>query len=415
MTKRFGIATLALLLATPLQSQTPAERTETDIRYLAADAREGRGLGTAGLDSSAAYIRDQFRAIGLQPGADDYFQVFDLDPSAPGLAHTGIGAATVKNVIGVLPGRGAYASEAVVIGAHYDHLGYGGAGSLDPDSTGVIHNGADDNASGTAALLEAARILSQRRDENFRTIIFIAFTAEEEGLIGSSYYVEHPIRPLGATYGMINMDMVGRLRHDNLIAIGTGSATEIPGILERINADYGFNLSEVEDPWGRSDHSSFYGAAVPVVHLFTDNHPQYHRTTDDWQTINFEGVATIAAFAADLAWDWANEEWSLSMQEVAPPPPAGGRGYGAYLGSIPDMSGSPGGVRLTGVRGGSPADQAGIVAGDIIVQIGDFEVADLYGMTDALRNYHPGDTVTIAVMRDGERLEKTVTFGERGN
>ncbi|MFQ5550692.1 MAG: PDZ domain-containing protein, partial [Gemmatimonadales bacterium] len=164
----------------------------------------------------------------------------------------------------------------------------------------------------------------------------------------------------------------------------------------------------------RSDHSSVYARGIPVVHLVTDNPTEYHRTGDDAATINLEGIERIARFAADLAERLMTLEEPPVYASVPQPPPAGGGGYGAYLGSIPDMSGSPGGVRLTGVREGSPAAEAGIVGGDIIVRMGEHEVGDLYDMTDALRAYHPGDTIQIDVMRDGERLTLTVTLGRRG-
>jgi S1-C subfamily serine protease len=171
----------------------------------------------------------------------------------------------------------------------------------------------------------------------------------------------------------------------------------------------------MKDPWGRSDHSSFYGQEIPVVHFFTNTHPDYHRTTDDWQRINAEGIVRIARFAADLAWVFATRRPQLAFLDVPQPrPAAGGGGYGAYLGTIPDMTSSPGGVRLTGVRSGSPAEQAGVEAGDIIVQIGEKTITDLYDMTDALRSHEPGDVVAVVVMREGKRIELTATLGKRG-
>jgi hypothetical protein len=411
--KSFRIAVATIFLAIPLSVQGQ-NKIETDIRFLSDDARDGRGVGTQGLDAAAEFIAERFEANGLQPLTAGFFQEFQLDPTAPALAHSGIGAANVKNVVGYLPGRGALASETIVIGAHYDHLGLGGSGSLDPDSMGVVHNGADDNASGTTALIETSRLLGMRESANHRAIVFIAFTAEELGLLGSDYYVKNPLRPLSDTYGMINMDMVGRLRDNKLITIGTGSATEFPALLEAANADIGLTLTPIADPWGRSDHSSFYAANLPVIHLFTDTHEDYHRTTDDWPTVNLEGISQVSLFTAELAWTMATRADDLTFLTVAQPQSSGGRGYGAYLGSIPDMSSNPGGVRLTGVREGSPADNAGMIAGDILVQIGEEVVPDLQGMTNALRKHRPDQTVTVAVLRDGERIELTVTFGRRG-
>lgn len=411
-------ACLAVLAPASGVAQTGAaeERIRADVRYLADDARQGRGVGTVGLDSAGAYLARRFQDAGLEPGGTDgYFQPFALDPSAPALAHAGITVdGPVRNVVGILAGRGPLAAETVVLGAHYDHLGLGGMGSLDPDSAGIVHNGADDNASGTAALLETARILAHRPGANRRTLVFVAFTAEELGLMGSEHYARHPAPPDRPTYAMINFDMVGRLGQDSLVVIGTGSAAEWTSLLAGVNGDHGLSVSVVSDPWGRSDHSSFYARRIPVIHLFTNTHTDYHRTTDDWDKIDVPGIARVAEFAADLAWRLANRRDQLTFVDVPRPAPVAGGGYGAYLGTIPDMSESPGGVRLTGVRAGSPADAAGIQGGDILVRLGEYEVKDLYDMTRALRNYHPGDVVTVVVVRDGEQLEVTATLGTRG-
>ncbi|MDJ0766770.1 MAG: M28 family peptidase [Myxococcota bacterium] len=408
----------SVFVATPsgwLSSQTTAEMILNDVRVLADDSLQGRGVGTAGLEVAAEYLADRFEEIGLLPGiGDSYFQDFVVDSTAPALAHSGIGTATIRNVVGILPGHGHLSSQVVVVGAHYDHLGLGGSGSLDPDSVGVVHNGADDNASGTAAVLATARSLAGRSVSDRRTFVFVAFSGEESGLLGSAYYVKNPILPNDSTVAMINFDMVGRIKENTLIAIGTGSASELPALLDATNEAFGFTLAKQEDPWGRSDHSSFYGESIPVIHLFTDNHADYHRTTDDWEKIDADGIAKISEYAASLAWNLASREDRLTFVDVPRPAPTAGMGSGAWLGSIPDMSGSPGGVRFNGVRSGSPADSAGLLAGDILVQLGDFEIADLYDMTAALRAHAPGDTVAVSVIRDGERIETTVTLGRRG-
>ena len=391
--------------------EAAAARVTADLQYLAADSLDGRGVGTRGLDQAAAYVAQVFEDCGLDPaGTEGYYQVFEISPTAPGVAHTNLGGSMVKNVVGVLEGRGRLADEVVVVGAHYDHLGLGGVFSLDPDSVDVVHNGADDNGSGTAALLEAVRILSPRLGPEQRTIVFIAFTAEELGTIGSQYYAANPVRPNERTYAMVNMDMVGRLRGDSLIVIGVGSAPELPGIIDSLNQNYGFALSSQEDPWGRSDHSSFYAHQIPVVHLFTNVHDDYHRTTDDWDKINVEGVVKIAAFASDLAWTLARRRDDLTYVEVPKPKPPEQAGRRASLGTIPDMTDSPGGVRLTGVRSESAADEAGLQAGDIIVQIGEHEVKDLMGLQRALVAHKAGDVVTIIFLREGERMETTATL-----
>lgn len=414
----------SLLIAAQLASQGPdtltpgAHRALEALRYLAADAREGRGVGTRGLEESGTWLAAQFRQIGLQPGGSSgYFQPFTIAPDAPAAIHSDIGGKTIRNVIGVLPGRGAARrGETIVIGAHYDHLGLGGFGALDdPDSTGKVHNGADDNASGTTALLEVARRLAGRRLD--RTIVFIAFSGEEEGDLGSEYYVKHPTRPGDSVYAMLNMDMVGRLRNARLSATGAATAQEFPALLDSLNRVGGkprFDLQASGDGWGPSDHASFYGAKHPVLFFFTGLHGDYHRTTDDVDKIDVSGLDRVAQFVADVATALANRPGALTY--VSAPQPqltSRGSGYGAYLGTIPDMSESPGGVRITGTRAGSPAEQAGLAAGDVITAIGSKTIGNLYDMTDALRSHQPGDTVQIVVKRDTTMLHLTAILGKR--
>ncbi len=342
-----------------------------------------------------------------------------MSAGAPAAAGAGLSGAVGKNVIGVLPGRdGKLRNEIVIVGAHYDHLGLGRFGSLDPDSTGHIHNGADDNASGASALVYIAQQL--KASPPARTVVFIAFSGEEAGLLGSAYYVRQPIYPLSSTYAMVNMDMVGRLRNDRLLVYGTATAREFPALLDSLNGIARFDLRASGDGWGRSDQSSFYGAGKPVLHLFTDLHEDYHRTTDDWEKINADGLARVADFTASLVRALANRREPLTFVNT-PAPQTGTAGtpnpvssYGTYLGTVPDMSDNPGGVRLSGVRAGSPAEKAGIRGDDILVQIGDRRVADLQEMTDALRAHKPGDVVEIRVVREGVEQKMMVTLGSRG-
>jgi hypothetical protein len=398
-----------------------ARRVLNDIRYLSADSMQGRGVGTAGLDRSAQYIAAELARAGFQPGAGDttFFQQFTIPHDAPAVMHTTLGGAAVQNVVGVLPGNSpALRGQVVLIGAHYDHLGLGGFGSRDPDSTGRVHNGADDNASGTAALLEIARRLGTRRPA--RTIVLVAFSAEEIGAIGSTYFVRNAVpQPVDSVVAMLNLDMVGRMRDKKLVAFGAATAEEFPALLDslnRLNGGPRFDLRAAGDGWGASDHASFYAANRPVLHFFTDLHEDYHRTTDDWERINPAGVAMVSEYVAEVAWTLANRPGALSFVDVPrPQPAAGGAGYGAYLGTIPDMTESPGGVRLTGVRAGSPAEQAGLQGGDIITGLGERVVANLFDMTDALRAHQAGDTVIITVQREGAPLRLTAVLGSRGS
>ena len=390
----------------------PARRVLADVRYLADDRQEGRGVGTAGLARAGSYVRDGFARAGLQAA----FQDFTIPADAPAALHTNLAGAATRNVVAILPGASrALRGEVIVIGAHYDHLGLGGFGAMDPDSTGRVHNGADDNASGTAALLETARLLSGRRPA--RTIVFVAFSGEEVGTLGSSYFVQHPMpQPVDSIYAMLNMDMVGRLRGARLLALGAATAKEFPALLDSLNTPPRFDLRASGDGWGPSDHAVFFAARRPVLHFFTDLHEDYHRSTDDWNKINASGIAQVAQFVADLAWALATRPGPLTFVDAPrPQAAAGGSGYGAYLGTIPDMTGSPGGVRITGVRAGSPAELAGLKAGDVITTIGAKVVANLYDMTDALRSHQAGDTVVIIVKRDGVEQRVTAILGKRAS
>jgi hypothetical protein len=418
----------SLLLATRLVNQAqdtliPAAHRALDaLNYLAADAREGRGVGTHGLDEAGQYLAAAFKRIGLAPGgaAGSYYQSFTIAPDAPAAIHTDAGGKTIRNVIGVLRGRSRrLRGQVIVVGAHYDHLGLGGFGALDdPDSTGKVHNGADDNASGATALLEVARRLAQRPPD--RTVVFIAFSGEELGDLGSAYYVKHATVPMDSIYTMLNMDMVGRLRNAKLIVSGAATTREFPALLDSLNRTAGgdprFDLRASGDGWGPSDHASFYAAKRPVLHFFTDLHGDYHRSTDDVDKINIVGLEDVADYVAEVATALGDRSAKLTFVD-APPPQAstGGSGYGAYLGTIPDMSESPGGVRITGTRSGSPAEKAGMVSGDIITTIGAKTVANLYDMVDALRSHQPGDTVVIVVKRDTTELRLTAVLGKRGS
>jgi hypothetical protein len=306
----------------------------------------------------------------------------------------------------------------VVLGAHYDHLGLGGFGSLDPDSTGLVHNGADDNPSGVAGLIQVAARLAAVPPA--RTVVFIAFSGEELGLLGSAYYVKEPIYPLAGTLAMVNIDMVGRLRSGRLIVYGARSAKEFPSLLDSLNWYAGFDLLAQGDGYGPSDQSSFYAAKRPVLHLFTDLHEDYHRTTDDWQRVNLDGLKRVADFTLALVTALANRPRPLTFDLPAPlPAPAAvangtPSGYGAYLGTVPDITGAPGGVRLVGVRAGSPAEKAGLRGDDIITRIGTRDTPDLQAMTDALRSHRPGETVEILVRRGATITTLRATLGTRG-
>jgi len=329
-----------------------------------------------------------------------------------------------RNVVAVLPGADpALRNEYVVVGAHFDHLGYGGDGSLAPDVR-EVHNGADDNASGTAALIEIARSLAAGPRPD-RSILFIAFTGEERGLWGSAHYVAEPTVDIESMVAMLNLDMVGRVTEDAVTVFGFGTAGEWDDIVDEANAEMGspLRIGKAPDGFGPSDHSSFHGAGLPVLHFFSNTHADYHRPSDDWPTINADGIARVAELTTGVARRLARggsaavELTPIQMEQPAPTAPSSSSsssgGYGPYLGTIPDMTPRDFGLRLTGVREGSPAEDAGLQSGDVVVEFDGKEVGDIYAYTYALRDKKPGDEVVIVVERDGERVTMTAVLGER--
>jgi hypothetical protein len=403
-----------------------------DVSRLADDALEGRATGTAGNDSAALFIARRFQALGLDPiapsptgcsprGGGDaclagYAQPFIARSAA--LAHSGAPwELPARNVAAVLTGRDpALRGEYVVIGAHFDHLGRSTAGALDPGAGDAIRNGADDNASGTSAVLELARLLARRPPA--RSVVFVAFSGEELGLLGSQFFVEHSPVPLGAVRAMLNFDMVGRLRDDKLIVYGVATADEMQAILDSANAEPRLAISAVGDGFGPSDHSSFYAKEIPVLHFFTDLHDDYHRATDDAALVSASGVARIVDYAERVVRAIADRPAPLTFRRAAPRVATGGAASNpsrVYLGTIPDMAAGEGtGLRVTGVTPGSPGDKAGLRAGDVVVELAGKPVTDLYTYTDALYGSAPGDVVRIVVLRDGQRLTLEATLGSRG-
>ena len=416
----FGVAVAACCLSgcASIRSSTAratpdSSRVRSDINFLASDALEGRGTGTAGNDSAAAFAARRYSSLGISPGVDNYLQKFEARSAV--LAHSGGGPLRTQNVVAILPGTDPnLRGQAIVIGAHIDHLGRSTVGALDPEAGDVIHNGADDNASGTAAVLELARLFAAHPTR--RTLVFANFSGEELGLLGSQYFVEHSPLPLDSVVAMLNFDMVGRLRGDSLIVYGTGTAREMTSLLDSANAGIGMSISRIPDGFGPSDHSSFYAKGVPVLHFFSNVHADYHRATDDAEKINAAGEARVIALAENVARHIDARNSRLTFVRMAAPPSVSGARSASqvYLGSIPDMS-APDikGLRVTGVRSGSPADSAGLKGGDIVVNLGGKEVVDLQSYSDALYSFKPGDEVEIIVVRGGQRVTLKAKLGKR--
>jgi aminopeptidase YwaD len=385
-----------------------------DIFYLASDALRGRLTGTPGNDSAAAYIARRYAALGLHPMSNGYLQRFVARPATRGEASPSL---PTQNVFAVLPGRDpALRGQYIVIGAHFDHLGTSIEGAMDPEAKDAVRRGADDNASGTAAVLELARLLAAAPTR--RSIIFANFSGEEEGLLGSAYFVEHSPVPIDSIDTMLNFDMVGRLKNDKLIVYGVATAKELPSLLDSANVPVGLRLTAQGDGFGASDQSSFYAKDLPVLHFFTDLHDDYHRASDIPERINAAGEARVVAVAERVAREIGDRPARLTFTRAVAAAPVGATrdGSDVYLGSIPDMAGddTPG-VKLTGVRAGSPADVGGLKAGDVIVEFDSKPVKDLFEYSNALYAHKPGDDVGILVLRGGQRLTLHVKLGKRGS
>ena len=321
---------------------------------------------------------------------------------------------TARNVIALLPTGGAgetsgldaegtgLDTEYIVIGAHYDGLGYGETGSLArKGEEGQIHNGADDNASGTAVVLELAARLSETRETRTRGILFALWSGEEIGIIGSSHFVENPVIPLNQTAAYLNFDMVGRLENNNLILQGVGSSSAWPALIEKQNVPVGFNLTLQADPYLPTDVTAFYPKKVPVLNFFTGAHEDYHRPTDDVEALNYEGMERLVALVNGMILDIAAAAERPEYVEVERSQSGGGARdtLRAYLGTIPDYSTDTAGVKLSGVRAGGPADKAGLKSGDVIVEFGGQQIANIYDYTYALDAVKIGEPVEVVVLR----------------
>lgn len=321
----------------------------------------------------------------------------------------------VKNVVGVLEGAGPLADETIVIGGHYDHLGFGGAGSLAFGSQD-IHNGADDNASGTTMVMEMARRLAAQPDPLPRRVVFILFSAEERGLLGSQHYVDNPLFPLKNTVAMVNFDMVGRLNEANdLTVYGTGTSPTFEAIVDGLGKSAGFNIKKIRDGSGPSDHQSFYFKDMPVLFFFTGTHRDYHRPSDDADTINISGMGRIANYTELVLLELLRRPQRPEFVKVARPTTnsPGRVALRAYLGSIPDYDDAGKGVKLSGVQKDSPAEKGGLKGGDVVIKMAGKPVGTIQDYMESLSTKKAGDEIEVVVKREGKDVTLKVTLGSR--
>lgn len=326
---------------------------------------------------------------------------------------------TDRNVLGMIPpgvpASGPHAQEHILIGAHYDHLGYGESAAMNrKGEEGLVHPGADDNASGVATLLELAETLAAERARNPaafpRGLIFAAWSGEEIGLMGSSWFVDHPLLPLPNVAAYLNFDMVGRLRDNRLLLQGVGSSPDWTRLIEKRNVAAGFNLTLQEDPYLPTDTTALYPKGVPVLAFFTGGHDDYHRPTDKPDTLNYDGTVRIARFARALLADLERAPRPAYVQATNRGAGGGAReALRAYIGTIPDYAAEAQGVKLSGVRGGGPADKAGIKGGDVIVEFAGAKIANIYDYTYALDAVKVGHPVAVVVIRNGTRVTLSLT------
>ena len=400
------------------------------VQWLSAPEREGRGIGTKGLDAAADYVAAAFKAMGLSPGGDDgtYFQSFAAAKSPTG------SPVTLRNVVGVVPGTKAeWVGQSALLTAHYDHLGSGWP-DVHKGDEGKLHPGADDNASGVAVMLELAKALASGEKPQ-RTIAFVAFSGEEAGLLGSKHYAEHPAFPLDKTIGVINLDTVGRLFDKKISVIATGSASEWQHIFRGAGFVTGVEGRMIPDALESSDQKSFIEKGVPAVQIFTDPHADYHRPGDTADKIDGPGLVKVATFVKEGIVYLGERDQPLtntiaSMKGASPAagaaavttgaggPPAASPGPAAgarrvSFGTMPDFAFEGPGVKVAGVTPGSPAEKAGVKQGDVLLKIDDKDVANLQGFSTILRGLSPGQTVKALLSRGGQSRSLDVTVVER--
>jgi hypothetical protein len=322
--------------------------------------------------------------------------------------------ANTANIIAFIEGNDPQLkNETVIIGAHMDHLGDGMKyGSLYEKHTPEIHNGADDNASGTAGVLELAEYFSAKKKDLKRSILFIFFSGEEAGTIGSLYFTKSELFKKYNFSAMINLDMIGRLNENKLTIGGTGTSSIWVPLLDSLNKSYSFNAVYDKDGYGPSDHASFYAKDLPVLFFFTGLHKQYHRPDDDWELINSDGTAKVVSMAADIVSYIDKMPSKMDFVKVQTEKKETNMGFRVTLGIIPDYSSTKEGLEITGVKSGGTADKGGLAAGDVIIKLGKYEIKNIYDYTDALSKFKPGEETEVVVMRGTEEMKFKLTFAK---
>lgn len=387
----------------------PEDKIEEDTAFLADDKLEGRQTGSEGELKAAEYIANRFSDLGLEAkGNNGFFQTFSFKPKTDPhqeVTYTVVGndsTITGTNVVGFMDNKAPYT---VIVGAHYDHLGYGAEGTLYRGEDKAIHNGADDNASGVAVMLNLASKLKKTNKGN--NYLFIAFSGEEMGLLGSNYFTKNSTINLSEANYMLNMDMVGRLKQDSTLAVyGVGTSPMLKQAVVSSNSD--LKILEKESGTGPSDHTSFYNSDIPVLHFFTGQHEDYHRPSDDAEKLNYEGMQKISNYIFEIITE-LDDNGKLAFKKTkneSEDVPS----FRVGLGVVPDYLFDGKGMRIDGVSEDKPAEKAGLQKGDIVVKLGDSAIVDMMSYMRALSIFQIGDKTKVVVQRNGQEIEAEIQF-----
>jgi hypothetical protein len=407
--KKISLLVLFISLLGCKQDYKPENKIKEDVTFLADDKLEGRQTGTEGEKAAADYLTKRFKELDLQPkGTEGYLQAFSFTPKTN--PHDEVKFTSVAedssvvgtNVIGFIDNK---ADNTIVIGAHYDHLGFGGEGSLFRDEEKAIHNGADDNASGVALMLNLAGKLKNTNTSN--NYLFMAFSGEEMGLLGSNYFTKNTTIDASKINYMINMDMVGRMKADSTLAVyGVGTSPMFKQTLTANNDS--FKLVENESGVGPSDHTSFYLIDIPVLHFFTGQHEDYHKPGDDSEKLNYDGMNLISDYIFNVITD-LDDNGKLAFRKTKNESEETPR-FKVGLGVVPDYLYDGEGMRIDGVSEDKPAIKAGLKKGDVVVKIGDSTIVDMMSYMRTLSTFDTGNKTKVKVLRDGKEIEVEIEF-----
>lgn len=399
---------LFFLFSTISAQEISIVQLKKHVKFLASDKLKGRGTGTQDELTAANYIRTNFSDLKLEPKGNLNSYYYSYTFKKPKDAHDTIGGEVVSavDVAGYLDNG---AENTIIIGAHFDHLGMGyDHNSLDPNPEGKIHHGADDNASGTAGVIELARYFSQNKRKEKFNFLFICFSGEELGLFGSKKFCENPTIDFSKVNYMINMDMIGRLNDSTkkLIIYGVGTAPDWVPLIDKTQTD--FSIKKDSAGIGASDQTSFYLKDIPVLHFFTGQHSDYHKPSDVVSKINFAGEKKVLEYIIKI------EEETEKLPKLqflkTKNPEMGTRKFKITMGVMPDYTYDGKGMRIDGVTDGKPASKAGIQKGDIVIQFGETKIGSTMDYMKGLSSYKIGDTVEVIILRNGKEIKLNVTF-----